>query len=82
MSVRTFPLKRSASQIPARRANEPWWIGLAYLLCALVVGGLLATVTQAAPLWTHKPSADIKWYRVTDVGSVLIGSAPALRMSR
>jgi hypothetical protein len=66
----SFPLKRSASY----RMNEPWWFGLSYLLSALVIGGLLAAVTQAAPLWTHKPTTDIKWYRVTDVGSVLIGS--------
>lgn len=69
MYVRPLPLKRGASVI-----NEPWFVGPAYLLFALLIGALLATVTQAAPLWTHKPTADIKWYRVTDVGSILIGS--------
>ncbi|HKV36769.1 MAG TPA: PQQ-binding-like beta-propeller repeat protein [Pyrinomonadaceae bacterium] len=72
------PLKTSAAQIPVHRMNEPWWVGLAYLLSALVIGALLATVTQAAPLWTHKPTNDIKWYRVTDVGSLLVGSKSGL----
>ena len=63
---------------PIRRMNESWWVGLPYLLFALVIGGLLAAVTQAAPLWTHKPATDIKWYRVTDVGSVLVGSKAGL----
>jgi len=78
MYVRPLPLKRSASQIPRRRMNEPWWIGLSYLLFASVIGALLATATQAASLWTHKPTTDIKWYRVTDVGSILIGSKSGL----
>lgn len=68
------PLKTSATPIPVQRMDEPWWVGLAYLLSALVIGAVLAAVTQAAPLWTHKPTSDIKWYRVTDVGSILIGS--------
>ena len=72
------PLKTSAAQISVQRMNEPWWVGLAYLLSALVIGALLATVTQAAPLWTHRPTNDIKWYRVTDVGSLLIGSKSGL----
>jgi outer membrane protein assembly factor BamB len=75
---RPLPLKSSASEIPVRSMNEPWWVGLAYLLSALVIGGLLAAMTQAAPLWTHKPATDIKWYRVTDVGSVLVGSKSGL----
>ena len=75
MYVRPLPLKRSASQIPERAS---WWVGLFYLLFASVIGALLAVTTQAAPLWTHKPTADIKWYRVTDVGSILIGSKSGL----
>lgn len=70
------PLKRSVSQVP--RINEPWWFGLSYLLFGLVIGALLANTTQAAPLWTHKPTTDIKWYRVTDVGTVLVGSKTGL----
>ena len=78
MSARLLPFKKTASEIPVRRVNAPWWVGLSYLLCALVIGALLATMTQAAPLWTHKPATDIKWYRVTDVGSVLVGSKTGL----
>lgn len=75
MSVRLLPLKSIASEIPARRMNEPGWVGLAYLVCSLVVGLLLASsALHAAPLWSHKPAGDIKWYRVTDVGSVLVGT--------
>ncbi|HLM59089.1 MAG TPA: PQQ-binding-like beta-propeller repeat protein [Pyrinomonadaceae bacterium] len=58
--------------------NEPRWVGLAYLVCSLVAGLLLAVATQAAPLWTHKPAGDIKWYRVTEVGSVLVGTKGAV----
>ena len=72
------PLNQVRSKNSVRRMNVRQWVGLAYLLSAVVIGGLLATVTQAAPLWTHKPSSDIKWYRVTDIGSVLIGSKAGL----
>jgi outer membrane protein assembly factor BamB len=78
MYVRSLPLNRSTSPIPVRHRDEPWWVGPSYLLFAILIGGLLAAVTQAAPLWTHKPTSDIKWYRVTDVGSVLIGSKAGL----
>lgn len=74
MSVRLSHPKISASQISARRLHESRRAGLAYLACATVVGLLLATAAAAAPLWTHKPAGDIKWYRVTDVGTVLVGT--------
>jgi outer membrane protein assembly factor BamB len=74
MSLLQSPPRGSAPEIPARRMNEPWWAGLAYPVCALVVGLLLASSALAAPLWTHKPAGDIKWYRVTDVGTVLVGT--------
>ncbi len=78
MSARLLPFKKTAPETRACSMNEPWWVGLSYLLSALVIGGLLAVATQAAPLWTHKPTTDIKWYRVTDVGSVLVGSKTGL----
>lgn len=74
MPVQLSPLKKNAHDIAARRMNEPRWVGLAYLVSSLVVGLLLAVATQAAPLWTHKPAGDIKWYRLTEVGSVLVGT--------
>lgn len=52
--------------------------GLAHLFFALLVGALLATNALGASLWTHKPASDIKWYRVTDVGSLLVGAKGAL----
>ncbi|MBC7932164.1 MAG: PQQ-binding-like beta-propeller repeat protein [Rubrivivax sp.] len=58
--------------------NEPRRVGLAYLACSIIVGLLLASTAIGAPLWTHKPAGDIKWYRVTDVGSLLVGSKGAL----
>ena len=27
------------------------------------------------PSWTHKPAQDIKWYEMTDVGTLLVGTA-------
>jgi outer membrane protein assembly factor BamB len=60
------------------REREAARAGLAQLVCALVVGALLATTAAGASLWTHKPASDIKWYRVTDVGTLLVGSKGAL----
>jgi outer membrane protein assembly factor BamB len=58
--------------------GEPASRGLAYLVCSLLLGALLAATAVGAPLWTHKPASDIKWYRVTDVGSLLVGAKGAL----
>jgi outer membrane protein assembly factor BamB len=45
---------------------------------SMLVAALLASPIIAGPLWTHKPASDIKWYRVTDVGTVLVGAKDAL----
>jgi outer membrane protein assembly factor BamB len=74
MSQRPLPQVSSRVSNKAANARE----GLAYLVCALIVGALLATTAVGAPLWTHKPASDIKWYRVTDVGSLLVGAKGAL----
>jgi outer membrane protein assembly factor BamB len=58
--------------------REDWWVGLAFLVFSVLIGLMLAETAISAPLWTHKPTSDIKWYRVTDVGSVLVGSKGAL----
>ncbi len=58
--------------------DAPWWVGLAHLLCSLLMGALVAATALGAPLWTHKPASDIKWYRVTDVGTVLVGAKSSL----
>lgn len=65
-------------EVSRPREREAARVGLAYLVCSLLVGAVLAATAVGAPLWTHKPSSDIKWYRVTDVGSVLVGAKGAL----
>lgn len=73
MPVRPLPqVTNETRPDPAAR------VGAAYLVCALLAGALLATTALGAPLWSHKPASDIKWYRVTDVGSVLVGAKGAL----
>ena len=71
---------KAAPAPAARRTREPEATrdGLAYLVCALIAGALLATTAVGAPLWTHKPASDIKWYKVTDVGSLLVGAKGGL----
>jgi outer membrane protein assembly factor BamB len=64
--------------LDALRSGEPWWVGLAFLLCSLLLCLVLSQAALGSSLWTHKPASDIKWYRVTDVGSLLVGSKGAL----
>lgn len=79
MSARLFlPNHRSVnnSLVPTR---EPWWVGAVFLSCTVAVCLLLAAVTAlGGPIWSHKPTNDIKWYRVTDVGSLLVGAKGSL----
>lgn len=49
-------------------------VTLVTLACALFAPAALA----GAPLWTHKPAEDIKWYDVTDEGTVLVGTQHSL----
>jgi outer membrane protein assembly factor BamB len=86
MSLRPLPqvssrVSNKAANAPAvrrPREREATHVGLAQLICALIVGALLATTAVGASLWTHKPASDIKWYRVTDVGTLLVGSKASL----
>ncbi|HWS53464.1 MAG TPA: PQQ-binding-like beta-propeller repeat protein [Pyrinomonadaceae bacterium] len=78
MSARTWPRGTNDPADARARRRAADRVGLAYLVCSLLVGALLAATAVGAPLWTHKPASDIKWYRVTDVGSVLVGSKGAL----
>jgi outer membrane protein assembly factor BamB len=55
------------------------------LFFALAVAALFApfVVTKAsaqAMLWTHKPAQDIKWYRLTEPGTLLVGTDAGLYM--
>ena len=74
MSARLLPLRRGARPSDALPQGEPWWVGLAFIGFSLLFCMLLAQTALGAPLRTHKPASDIKWYRVTDVGSLLVGA--------
>jgi len=78
MSARLLPRKRDARAAGALQGGEPWWVGLAFLLCSLLLCLVMSQAALGSSLWTHKPAGDIKWYRVTDVGSLLVGSKGAL----
>jgi outer membrane protein assembly factor BamB len=78
MSVRLLPRKNRAHELDVLRSGEPWWVGLAFLLCSLLLCLALSQAALGSALWTHKPASDIKWYRVSDVGSLLVGSKGAL----
>ena len=78
MSAEILPRKKNVRDSAALRAGEPWWVGLAFLLFSLLLCLVLSQAALGSALWTHKPAGDIKWYRVTDVGSVLVGSKSAL----
>lgn len=78
MSARLLPRKNRTHEVGALGSGEPWWVGLAFLLCSLLLCLVLSQAALGSSLWTHKPASDIKWYRVTDVGSLLVGSKGAL----
>lgn len=55
------------------------------LFFALVVAALFApfavnTVRAQAMLWTHKPAQEIKWYRLVEAGTLLVGADASLYM--
>lgn len=79
MSARIWPHNNRPFNNEIAPKREPWWVGAVFLTCSLVVCLLLAAVTtMGGPLWSHKPANDIKWYRVTDVGTVLVGARGSL----
>ncbi len=61
---------------PARWRNVAAAHRFSARLCACLM--FLLAVPSAfyasAPLWTHKPAQDIKWYMLTDAGTVLVGT--------
>lgn len=78
MSAHPSPTAVNDLKVSRLQENNDEWVGWAHVVCALLMGALLAATTLGSSLWTHKPANDIKWYRVTDVGTVLIGSKGAL----
>ena len=51
---------------------------LARTVGAALVAVALAAPALAGPLWTHKAESDVRWFRVTDVGTVLVGTKTSL----
>jgi outer membrane protein assembly factor BamB len=51
---------------------------LARVAGALTLTLALAAPALAGPIWTHKAESDVRWFRVTDVGTVLVGTKSAL----
>ena len=47
------------------------------LIFGLLFGALYA-VCNAETLWTHKPTEDIKWYRLNESGTLLVGTDSSL----
>jgi outer membrane protein assembly factor BamB len=51
------------------------------LFFALALALLVAPVAAAqAMLWTHKPAQEIKWYRLVEAGTLLVGTEASLYM--
>ncbi|HXD34807.1 MAG TPA: PQQ-binding-like beta-propeller repeat protein [Pyrinomonadaceae bacterium] len=48
-----------------------------FLIFALLFGALY-TVCHGETLWTHKPAEDIKWYRLNESGTLLVGTDSSL----
>ncbi|MGB8507304.1 MAG: PQQ-binding-like beta-propeller repeat protein [Pyrinomonadaceae bacterium] len=57
-------------------ARRLYRLSLALLLLAACFGGHTPVAAEgaAATLWTHTPSQDIKWYSVTNAGTLLVGT--------
>ncbi len=48
------------------------------LLLLASFGVTRASAEQATTLWTHTPTQDIKWYSVTNAGTLLVGTASGI----
>jgi len=44
----------------------------------VLAGMFLAVTAVGGPLWTHRPASDIKWYKVTEIGTVLLSTKGGL----
>jgi outer membrane protein assembly factor BamB len=49
----------------------------AFLLFAMLFGAVFS-ICSAQSLWTHRPADDIKWYRLNDTGTLLVGTDSSL----
>ncbi|MFN0120875.1 MAG: PQQ-binding-like beta-propeller repeat protein [Blastocatellia bacterium] len=49
------------------------------LLIFMLLTAFCVSVTRAdGPAWTHKPAQDIRWYQLTDAGTLLVGTAGSI----
>lgn len=48
------------------------------LVLAAILNGLGTLKVAADPLWTHRPAQEIKWYRLSDLGSLLVATEGSL----
>lgn len=60
---------------PASIRARSFYKPLLSLLLLVNFGVAHAAAQQATTLWTHKPAQDIKWYQVTDAGTLLVGTS-------
>ncbi|HYG09412.1 MAG TPA: PQQ-binding-like beta-propeller repeat protein [Pyrinomonadaceae bacterium] len=66
---------------PARRLRQSTpTLFFALVFASLFAPFVVATVRAQAMLWTHKPAQEIKWYRVAEAGTLLVGTPASLYM--
>ena len=44
----------------------------------VIIMALSLNIFAADTLWTHKPTQDIKWYQLTDAGTLLVGTSSSV----
>src|SRR5436189_1526840 len=51
--------------------------GISFLVFAVLFGAAFS-ICSAQSLWIHQPTTDIKWYRLNETGSLLVGTANSI----
>src|SRR5581483_6447386 len=64
---------REQNQMNSKESIRRSFLPARHLL-ALVISFCGLITAHADPLWTHKPTQEIKWYRLTDLGTLLVGT--------
>lgn len=59
--------------MPSRKTLFDKLIEYSFLIFAVLFGAIYA-VCQGQTLWTHKPTEDIKWYRLNESGTLLVAT--------
>lgn len=60
------------------RHSHSWNAGIAMWAVLVVLAGLPPALQAGSTLWTHNASQEIKWHRVTGLGTVLVGTDDSL----